>query len=117
MKLRDKIFAAKDMQEEKVFISEWDTEVLVKSFNGTARNNILQACTEIKGQETKTDLGKMQLMVVIESTFDPETGEKVFEKADMDALGSKSAKALDRIFKVASRLSGLNNKDETEKNS
>jgi len=51
--------------------------------------------------------------------FDPETNKQLFTVADIDALGQKSAKALDRIFEIAQRLSkiGANDVEEMAKNS
>jgi len=34
-------------------------------------------------------------------------GDRLFADADIAALGSKSAKALDRVFAVAQRLNGI----------
>jgi hypothetical protein len=38
---------------------------------------------------------------------DPATGEKVFDKADREAINAKSASALERVGSVAMRLSGM----------
>jgi hypothetical protein len=48
-----------------------------------------------------------------------EKGEQIFSSDDMDALDKKSASALDRVFQVAQRLSGIGQEDieETVKNS
>lgn len=45
--------------------------------------------------------------LIIASAHDPDTGEMVFEMADRDVLNSKSAAALERVGKVAARLSGM----------
>ncbi len=40
-----------------------------------------------------------------------EDGQPLFNKGDVFALGEKSAGALDRVFSVASRLSGIGEAD------
>jgi hypothetical protein len=35
------------------------------------------------------------------------TGNRLFEDAEITALGRKSARALDRVFAVAQRLNGI----------
>jgi hypothetical protein len=43
-----------------------------------------------------------------------EDGNRIFSDEDAEALGKKSAAALDRIFAVAQRLSGLRPEDVEE---
>jgi hypothetical protein len=40
-----------------------------------------------------------------------EDGKRVFTEAEVKALGAKSARALDRLFDTARRLSGLGDED------
>jgi hypothetical protein len=49
--------------------------------------------------------------LLIATVHDPETGEKVFEPADRDALNAKSGSAIAAIADVAARLSGLGETD------
>jgi hypothetical protein len=43
-----------------------------------------------------------------------EEGNRIFSDSDASALGKKSAAALDRVFEVAQRLSGLRPEDVEE---
>jgi hypothetical protein len=43
-----------------------------------------------------------------------ESGKRLFPDADVRELGKKSASALQRVFEVAQRLSGLSNADVEE---
>ncbi len=43
-----------------------------------------------------------------------EQGNRIFKDEDVKWLGNKSAAALDRIFEVAQRLSGLRDEDVEE---
>jgi hypothetical protein len=55
----------------------------------------------------------MRAKLVARTVVDAD-GEPVFSQQDVAALGELSAAALDRVFEVASRLSGLNEKDLEE---
>jgi hypothetical protein len=103
--IRNKILNAKDNEQEKVHIKQWDVEVLVKGMSGKERDTLLQDC--VNQQSGVTDMGKMNTALVMQCCYDPETEEKVFESADADMIASKSAGALSKIIAVASRLSGL----------
>jgi hypothetical protein len=112
-KLRQFILDADDIQTEKVFIDQWKIEVEVKGLMGIERAKMLN---EMKGA---IDFVKLYPQIVIATTYDPETGEKVFEAADIDVLNTKSGAALEQIAAVAMKLSGLQSGAVTaaEKNS
>lgn len=102
--LREKILNAKDIKSEKVKIPEWDVTVEVRGLTGKQRARLLQ---DAIGEDGKPDLERIYPELVILSTYDPETGEQVFQPADRDALIEKSGAALEKIAQVAMRLSGL----------
>lgn len=114
--LRDKILNSHDIQHEIVEIPEWGCSLLVKSMTGKERSLLFSTAIDAKG---KFDFEKAYPVILIASVYDPETGEKVFGQADMDLLNTKNAAAMERIAKVAMRLSGLDSESVTraEKNS
>ena len=119
MKLRDKILQSVDLEEELVAVPEWDCEILVRGMTGDKRSKLISECVKVNSRtkQTKTDLDKMYPIMIIECSLDPETKERIFSDEDRDALSKKSAKALDRVFKKASALSGLEDEiEEQEKN-
>lgn len=111
MKIKDAALAAK-LKTETVEIPEWGVTVSVREMTGRDRAHFTKLSVGEKFEEMWPD-------VVIACTFDVETGESAFEKADRDALKAVSASALDRIATTALRLSGMDLKaiDEAEKNS
>ncbi len=115
-KLRDKILNAVDTEQEEVYVKQWDVKILVKGLTGKERDALLQKAVNMKTGQT--DMNKLNTWLVIESCYDPETGEKIFEPADFDLVASKSAGALSKIIAVASKLSGLDEEalKEAEKN-
>jgi len=60
-----------------------------------------------QNENGKFNLEEVLPDLVIECTFDPESGEKVFNPNDRDALMAKSAAAVEQIATVAMRLSGM----------
>ncbi|WLD92642.1 hypothetical protein [Alkalihalobacillus sp. AL-G] len=102
--LRDQILNKKDIDSELVTIPEWDAEVDVRGLSGSARNRILSKAIDKKGN---VDLDSIYPDLIIASTYDRNTGERIFGREDRDAINAKSGKALERITRVAMRLSGL----------
>jgi hypothetical protein len=49
--------------------------------------------------------------LVARCIIDPDTREPMFTQSDVHALGEKSGAALDRVFTVAQRLSGMSDDD------
>lgn len=101
--LRERILSAQDIRSERVYVPEWDVEVEVRSMTGAQRARVLQGAT-VDGE---VDLERLYPILLIETVYDPETGGPVFNPADRDALNSKNSGALERIAKVAMRLSGI----------
>lgn len=102
--LREKILAAKDIRSERVHVPEWGVEVEVRSMTGQQRAAVLKGGS---GEDGEIDLERLYPILLIETTYDPESGDRVFSPADRDALNAKNSGALERIAKVAMRLSGI----------
>ena len=116
LNLRDKILNANDEQTELVTVEQWGVKLLVKSITGKDRAGLMNRCLN---QKTGVmDMEKLYALLVIHTTYDPETGDRVFTEADMEALNGKNGAAMEKIAKVASKLSGMDegNLDEKVKN-
>lgn len=104
MSLRDTIFASVDIPSEPVEVPEWGVTLEVRGMTGADRTRILDSAV---GPSGKVDLSIVYPEIVIGTCYDPETGEKVFERDDRDAILAKSAQAIDRLAQVGMRLSGF----------
>lgn len=109
--LRDKILSSDDIKAEIVKVEEWDVELEIKSLTGKARAKLMN---ETMNNNGKMDMEKLYPQLVIACTYDPETHKRVFEINDRDLINTKNSGALERIAKVAMRLSGLD-ADSVEK--
>ena len=103
--LRKTILESEDIQTEIVPVPEWNgVKVEVRGMSARERSKLLKRATAGGGE---LDLERWFPELIIATVFDPETGDKVFEPADRDALNGKNGAAISRITDVASRLSGL----------
>lgn len=111
MSIRDKIFAAQDIPSELVEVPLWGVTVEVRGLSGSERTRLLDAA--VNAETGEIDLRSIYPQIVIGSCFDPETGERVFQDDDQEALLSKSAQALDVVAAVGLRLGGFT-KEESD---
>ena len=107
---KDQILQAKDARMEEVKVPEWEGSVFVRSLTGRERDQLEAEILQTPG---KKNMENLRSKLIALSAVD-EKGNRLFELKDAVALGEKNARALDRIFAVAQRLSGLTAKDMEE---
>ncbi len=115
---RDQILNADDVKTKEVKVPEWGGSVVVRAMSGKERDAFEESVIEIKNGHKSTKLDNFRAKLVQKTVIDPETKELMFSAADIEALGRKSAAALDRVFSTAQKLNGLSPSDveELEKN-
>jgi hypothetical protein len=107
---RDAILKAEDIRTEEVEVPEWGGSVLVKSLTGKQRDEFEASLVEQRGRRAVANTANMRAKLVAWSCVD-ETGNRLFTNADIAELGDHSAAAVNRIYNVAARLSGLSDED------
>lgn len=108
---RDEILSVQDMTLECVDVPEWGGSVYVKSLTGAERDAFEASMISIDGSgKRKMTLANTRAKLVAK-TLCNEEGKRLFSDADIEHLTKKSAAALQRVFEVAQRLSGLTSKD------
>lgn len=100
------IIEAQDIQKELVKVPEWGGDVYVKMMTGKERDTFESSLFETKGDDRKQNLVNMRARLAAMTIVD-DNGTRLFSDDDVNALGKKSARALDRIFKVAQKLNGI----------
>lgn len=110
---RDAILQAQDLPTERVVVPEWNGEVLVRALTGAERDTFEQSIVEQRGKSTRMNLQNLRAKLVALTVVDEE-GKRLFSDEDAKLLGQKSAAALNRVFEVAQRLSGLTPEDVEE---
>lgn len=127
---RDEIKAVDDRKIEPVAVPEWaegdqdpeNTGVYVQGLSGTDRDSFEMAMVEQrkdkKGKTTaEVNLRNLRAKLVVRCAVDsddPRTAKRIFTDDDVEWVGTKSAAALQRVYAVAQRLSGLSNEDVEE---
>jgi L-ascorbate metabolism protein UlaG (beta-lactamase superfamily) len=107
---KDAIFAADDIKSERVPIPEWGGEVMVRGLTGNQRDAWEASMRVTRGKKTEMDMTNFRARLCVLCVVD-ETGQLVFHQGDVDDLAGKSGAALDRIYDVAARLSGISDTD------
>ena len=106
---RDEILAADDLKTKTVQVPEWGGSVKVRTLMGYQRDRF--EASIVKGKVVSME--NLRAKLVAESVVS-EKGKKLFTTKDVESLGKKSARALDKVFAVAQRLSGLTPADVDE---
>lgn len=109
---RGVIFQKEDLVTEKLEVPEWDGFVFVKSLTGKERDKFEQTFLN-RSPGKKRDIRGLKALLVVMSTVDSKGGA-IFRQEDVEGLNKKSAAGIDRIFRVAQRLSGLTQEDIDE---
>jgi hypothetical protein len=110
---REQILAADDIKKELIQIPQWGGPVYVIALNALERDEFDESCIEQKNGKRVPILRGMRTKLVIRCTVDA-AGKPIFTAKDYDALLKKNAAAVDRIFGVAQRLSGITEEDMEE---
>ena len=105
---RDAILQSEDRQFEVVDVPEWGpgAQVRVSSLSGSERDTFEASITVRRGTDVTVNLVNARAKLCVLTIVDAE-GSRLFTDDDVFELGKKNATALNRVFEVAQRLSGL----------
>jgi len=103
---RADIEKAPDLPTEEVAVPEWGGTVLLRGLNGSDKDKFLGETMKKDGGEKSIEFKDITARLVARCLVD-ETGARLYADEEIDALGKKSGAVLSRLFKVAQRLSGL----------
>jgi hypothetical protein len=113
MNLREAILNHDDLPRELVAVPEWGVSVYVRTLSGTERDAFEEGSLVKRGKSKEVSLRNIRARLVALAVVDAD-GKRIFADSDVAALGAKSGKAIDRLFDVASRLSGISESDVDE---
>lgn len=122
MSLRDQILTAEDLETRDVEVPEWPdsdgnpTVVQIRTLTGKERDAFESsfAKTGKGGRKVKSDYTNFRAKLLVRCLQDPATGEPIFTDKDAPRLGQKSSAAIDRLFEVASEMSGITDRSVEE---
>jgi hypothetical protein len=115
------ILAADDLPRELVDVPEWGGAVYVRGLTGTERDQWEDSIAKVTviNDQRRVNMTMINARARLAAmTMIGEDGARLFTDQDVQKLAQKSAAALNRVFTVAQRLSGLTAEDvaELEKN-
>lgn len=101
---RDQILSVNDRKTEVVTVPEWGGDVIVSVMSGEQRDAYESMITEVdaKGKAVHR-LENLRAKLVACCVVD-ESGGLIFSASDVQALGRKSAYALQRVYDAAVRI-------------
>lgn len=114
--LRERILRKNDRRSGTMEIPEWGVNIEVRGMSAKMRNRYIETVIGA-GLDQEQDANKVGAVMlpllpefVLEGVYDPETGEKVFQPGDLDALLDKDGAVIERIAQKVIELSALGEK-------
>lgn len=111
---REQILGADDRKVEDVPVPEWGGAVRVRALSGSDRDAYEAGIVQIRSDGSRNFSLRNARARLVSLAVIGEDGERLFSEVDLEALGDKSAVALERVFDVARSLSGLAEEDIEE---
>lgn len=110
---REEILGMDDIPLEAVVVPEWGSRtVYVCGMTAAGKNAFEASLVEIRGSSRKVRMENATAKLLVRTVVTRQR-QPLFSEADIERLGTKSAAALERLAKVAQRLSAMG-PDEVE---
>jgi len=113
MLTKEDILKAEDLDFEEIEIKEWGGSVRVRCMTGSERDAFEASVYEIKGNKANIIRENFRAKLIARTLVD-ENSERLFTDKEIELVGKKGSKPLDKIFKVAQKLNGLSQADEDD---
>lgn len=109
---RDEIKAADDRRYEDIDVPEWGGQVRIMGLTGEQRSAYRQSLVVVgsQGNVQRMNLKNQEAKLLVRAIVDKDL-ERVYSDEDVAELGRKSGAVLERLQKVALRLSGMRKED------
>jgi hypothetical protein len=119
MLTKDAILAAPRLPVEEVHVPEWKDEggddvVLVRGMTGAERDQWEASLSVVRDGKEIPDPANATAKALVKCIVHPD-GSRVFDDRDANELGGQPAAALLRVWRVARRLSGIDERAVEEK--
>jgi len=108
---RDQILHARDEQVEVVHVPEWGGYVRVRGMSGSQRDAFEESIFTRDGNGDREFDGHDFKAKFVARVIVDDHGTRMFTSEDVGKLTQRSARALQRVFDVGARLSGMSKED------
>ncbi len=110
---KEQILSAEDRKTKEVEVPEWGGNVLISELTAEDRDRFEAEFVDSKSKKGENPLFNIRARLAALTIVD-ENGNRLFNDADIKALGKKSGSCLDKIFAVAQKINGIGNNDIEE---
>lgn len=111
---KEELLSMDDIPIEEVVVPEWrNRTVLVCGLSAAAKNAYQASLVEIKGSSRRVRMENATAKLLVLTVLGRDR-KAMFRETDIERLGAKSAAALERLAKVANRLSGMDEQENAE---
>lgn len=109
---KDDILGMDDIPVEEVVVPEWkNRRVLISGLTAAGKNAYQSSIVELQGTSRKLKLEHSTAKLLVRTLVDAKR-QPLFTETDIIRLGTKSAAVLERLAKVAGRLSGMDAQEQ-----
>jgi len=109
----EQILSANDEVVQPVEVPEWGGRVWVRGLTGAERDLFENSILEGRGRNRQINLQNFRAKLVVAAAIKSEHNKSPLfdDPTHVHRLGTKSARALQRVFDMAQELAGLNEQD------
>lgn len=109
---REAILAADDKPTRTVAVPEWGGSVIVRSISAAERDEFEEA--QLAARKDGRVLPRQVRARMVAISVIGADGRALFSEADIEALGQRSVRAMDRVMAAVQELNALDDKDMEE---
>ena len=110
---KEDILKAEDLATQSVNVKEWGGAVIIRTMTGAERDFFENSLFSDKGADKAANIKNLRARLLSLCLVD-DTGKRLFSDKEIELLGAKSAKVLDRLYTIAAKLNAIGAKDEEE---
>jgi hypothetical protein len=107
---KDEILGVEDLPREEVYVPEWKGSVIIRGFTAAERDEFEANIFTGEGKGRKFNHSNLRARL-LSLTICNEVGGRIFSDIDIEKLGKKSAKVMDKLFGISQKLSGIGQTD------
>lgn len=110
---RSEILTKTELRRELVSVPEWGGSIYLRALRADERDEYEQSLMLRRGKTVELRMKGARARLIAACAVDSQ-GNQLFDASDAEAIGNLDGGTLDRLYEVASKLSGLRDEDVEE---